>query len=169
MEKWLKTGLNSGLIAGLLLIVGVICGLTLAGAGRYIILAGVLVVAFSDAISDAFGYLLNQNILESKSNLESPTGSEIKTYDWQTFITIIFSKLIVASTFLIPLLLTSEIIALYISLIWSLLLLLFLAWLETRGNQKRMISQMLLNLAIFLMVVAAAFYIGRSLSKSYLF
>lgn len=144
-----KIGFSFGTTSGIITTLGLIVGLTASEASKAVIIGGVLTIAFADAFSDALGIHI------SEESEETHTKKEIWTATFTTY----FTKLIIALSFLIPLVLFSSTVALIISIIWGTLLLTLLNYFIT-PKQKRW-SAVLEHLLIGLIVIVFGFVIGQ--------
>ena len=95
MKLSIRKGLGFGLTSGIITTLGLIIGLYSSTNSKAVVLAGILVIAIADALSDGFGVHISE-----ESGSKSTTTKEI----WESTVSIAASKFIFALTFLIPLL-----------------------------------------------------------------
>ncbi len=92
MRSVVWKGVGFGLTSGVITTLGVIVGLHSATQSRLAVLAGIVVLAASDALSDAMG------IHVSEEAETEHTAKEI----WETSLLTFLSKLLVSLTFIVP-------------------------------------------------------------------
>ena len=113
MRHSIKVGFSFGLTSGIITTLGLMVGLNAGTHSRFVVIAGILTIAVADAFSDALG------IHVSEESEIKHTSKEIWTATLSTFV----SKLVFASTFIIPVMLFSNPLAIIISITWGFLLL----------------------------------------------
>ena len=123
---------------------GLIVGLNSVSHSKIIVLGGILVIAITDALSDAFGiHISEESVNKNKKQIWESSAS--------TFIT----KFLVALTFTIPIILFQLSLAIIISIIWGLLLItLFSIYLANKEKipAYKVIAEHIL-LAIFVIII----------------
>lgn len=127
MRHSLKTGFSFGLTSGIITTLGLMVGLHSGTHSKIVVIGGVLMIAIADAFSDALGI----HISEESENKHST--KEI----WESTVATFLTKLIFASTFIIPVLLFPLTTAIIISVIWGLsLMTIFSFYLAKQQNEK---------------------------------
>lgn len=125
-------------------------GLSAGTNSDTIVIGGILTIAFADAMSDALGIHLSEELKNSsKKGIWEATGA--------TFV----SKFVVALTFIIPIVLFNLLWGVIVSVGWGLLLLaVFNVYLarQTRKKAWRMIVE---HLLIAIVIIIATYFIGR--------
>jgi len=112
MRESIKIGVSFGLTSGIITTLGIMVGLS-AGTGlKLAVIGGILTIAIADAFSDALGIHVSE---------ESSSRNKNKAI-WEATIATFFTKLIVALSFLAPVLLFDLTIAIRINIIWGFLL-----------------------------------------------
>lgn len=150
MNRNIRTGINFGIISGVLTVTGIVVGLVSAGASKEVLAAAVLIIAFADAFSDSLGIYLSADKSTENKNL------------WQSLALAFFAKLIIASSFLIPALLANGIIAMWISVVWSAILLGAIGYyLGNSSDKNNVIAVIVRYLVILAAVCVIAYYIGN--------
>lgn len=144
-----KIGFSFGTTSGIITTLGLIVGLTASDASKAVIIGGVLTIAFADAFSDALGI----HTSEESENTHSEREIWISTF--ATY----FTKLIIALTFLIPLIFLSSTVALIVSIVWAILLLTILNYIISPKEKKWQI--IFEHLLISLVVIIFGFIIGQ--------
>ena len=111
-QAW-KTGLSFGLTSGVITTLGLMVGLHAGTHSRVAVLGGILTIAVADALSDAMGIHLAEEAKGSR-----PAGAI-----WEATLATFAAKLVIAGTFVVPVLARPLDEAIVISIIWGLLLL----------------------------------------------
>ncbi len=109
----LKTGLSFGLTSGIITTLGLMVGLNSGTHSKLVVIGGILVIAVSDAFSDALGIHVSE-----ESELKH-AAREL----WESTIFTFLSKFVFALTFVIPLPLFPLSTAIIASAAWGLTLL----------------------------------------------
>jgi len=109
----LKIGMSFGLTSGVITTLGLIIGLNAGTHSKIIIIGGILIIAVTDAFSDALGI----HISEESENKH--TEKEI----WESTICTFLAKFIFAMSFIIPIILLPLETAIIASIIYGLFLL----------------------------------------------
>ena len=118
MKHSLKVGLCFGLTSGIITTLGLIMGLYSGTHNKIVVIGGILTIAIADSLSDALGIHI------SEESEKTHTAKEI----WESTFSCLFCKFIVASSFIIPVLLIELTIAVYVSIIYGLFLLSILSF-----------------------------------------
>lgn len=154
VQRAIKSGLSFGLTSGVITTLGLIVGLNSGTHSRLAIIGGVLVIAIADALSDALGMHL------SKESEESNRG-----HIWEATIATFFSKLVIALTFIVPILTLDLGKAIIASILWGIFLLTTLSYkiAKTRKeNIKKAISE---HLIIATIVIVLSYLVGVFVSN----
>jgi VIT1/CCC1 family predicted Fe2+/Mn2+ transporter len=125
MKPSFKTGLSFGLTSGVITTLGLMVGLHSGTHSRTVVIGGILTIAIADAMSDALGMHLAE---ESKN-------SEPASAIWESTIATFVAKLIIALTFVVPVLVLPLTAAIMVSVAWGLLLLATLSFFLARAQQ----------------------------------
>ncbi|MFH1432822.1 MAG: hypothetical protein ABIG84_06420 [archaeon] len=156
MNHSMKTGFSFGLTSAIITTLGLMVGLHAGTNSRTAILGGILTIAIADAFSDSLGIHISE---ESECK---HTSKEI----WQSTITTFASKFLFALTFIIPLLITSELnTAIIISIIWGLSALSFLSFRIAKAQKTDPAKVIGEHLLIALTVIVLTHYAGDWISK----
>ena len=151
MRPSLRTGLSFGLTSGVITTLGLMVGLHAGTHSRNVVLGGILTIAVADALSDAMGIHLAE---ESKN-----TGPTL--YIWESTAATFGAKLLIALTFVVPVLLVSLQTAIVLSVLWGFLLLALLSYFLARTQQISPWKVIAEHLLIALCVVTVAHYVGH--------
>lgn len=118
MKTSFKTGLSFGLTSGVITTLGLMVGLHSGTHSRNVVIGGILTIAIADAMSDALG----MHIAEESKNNGIP--SEI----WESTLATFVAKFLIATTFVVPVLLLPLEQAMIVSVGWGLTLLAVLSY-----------------------------------------
>ena len=153
MKLSIKKGLGFGLTSGIITTLGMIVGFYSGTHSIKIIIGGILLIALSDSLSDAFGIHISEEINKQNSD----------KHIWEsTFSTLIF-KIIFALSFTIPFLLFNITTALTISLIWGLGLIAVFSYYITPKNESK-VKVIGEHLFITIFVIIITYLIGQGIS-----
>ena len=149
-NKGARTGVFFGATSGVITTIGLIAGLNAGTRSLVAVLGGILVVAVADALSDAMGIHLAQ---------EADPDS---THDhiWAATIWTFMTKLVVASSFALPLIWFPLQLAVAIAVGWGLLVITLLSAYLARIQNAPVLHVVTEHLLITILVVAVSHYIG---------
>lgn len=155
MIKGFKVGFGFGLASAVITTLGLIVGLSASTGSKLAVIGGVLMIAIADSFSDALGVHIAK---ETEGNF-----SEREV--WQaTFFTLLF-KMLFAGSFLVPVILLPIYPAIYVSLIWGALVLIFQSYKLAKDNKTKIHLVIIEHLVIATLVVLLTFYIGSWVAK----
>ena len=149
-----KVGLCFGLTSGVITTIGLMVGLYSSTHSKFVVVGGILTIAFVDSLSDGFGI----HISEESENKHS------KKEIWESTFSTFFSKLFVALSFIIPVLIFDLKYAIYVSVIWGFSLLGLLSYNIGKNEKEKTWFVILEHLLIAIIVVIVAYYIGQIIS-----
>ena len=149
IKQSFKTGLSFGLTSGVITTLGLMIGLNSGTSSKQIVISGILIIAIADALSDALGVHISQ---ESNSNKQQVI--------WESTLATFLSKFLIALTFIIPILLFDLQLAIYLNLIWGLIILSILSFYIAKNQNEKPINVILEHLTITFVVVIITYYIG---------
>jgi len=112
MKPSLKTGLAFGLTSGVITTLSIMVGLSAATSSRVAVIGGILTIAIADAFSDSLSIHISQ---------ESSIKNKHKAV-WEATLSTFLAKLIVASTFLLPIFIFPLQTAIMTNLAWGFVL-----------------------------------------------
>ena len=149
----MKKGLGFGLTSGVITTLGLMIGTNAATASRLAVIGSIASIAIADAISDGFGMHIVEevNIRNSKKNIWM-TG-------WYTFL----AKLLVALTFVIPVVFFPLDTAMIISIIWGALLITGLSYQMAFARKEEKIKMITKHLLLTAIVIVLVQIIGKSI------
>lgn len=146
----LRTGLSFGVTSGVITTLGLMVGLHGATGSRLAVVGGILTIAIADSLSDALGIHVAK---------ESEPGTTVAQV-WSATLATLATKLLVSSTFLLPVLLLPLDAAITASVGWGLLLLALLSGSMARDQRRPAWPVIGEHLAIALLVVVATHLVG---------
>ncbi|MFH0808382.1 MAG: hypothetical protein V1888_02085 [archaeon] len=149
-----KTGLAFGLTSGVITTLGVMIGLNAATSVRLAVIAGILTIAISDAFSDALGIHISQESSKKNSHFEI----------WQATFATFITKLIIALTFLIPILIFKLQTAILVNLTWGVLLITTFNYYLAKSRKESPTKTITEHLAITIIVIAITHLTGKLIS-----
>lgn len=150
MKHSFKVGLSFGLTSGIITTLGLMMGLYSGTNSQFVIIGGILTIAIADSMSDALGI----HISEESENKHS--SREI----WEsTFCTFLF-KFIVASSFLIPIIIFELGFAIIICIIWGLSILSIFSYRMAKNQKNNSWKVVIEHLIIAVVVIILANYVG---------
>ena len=150
MKHSIKTGFYFGITSGIITTLGLMVGLSSGTHSKLAVIGGILTIAIADALSDALGIHISE---ESESK---HTTKEIWESTFSTFLT----KLIFASTFVIPVLLLSLTTAIIVSIIWGVSILGFFSYYIAKDQKVKTWNVVIEHLIIALLVIVITHYVG---------
>ncbi len=149
-KQSIQTRFSFGLTSGIITTLGLIIGLNSGTHSRVVVLSGILTIAVADALSDALGIHISE---ESRHNQHA---RDI----WESTFSTFFSKLIVASTFVIPVLLFDLSFAIVVSIIWGLFLIGIFSFYLAKKQGNKPYKVILEHIIIAIAVIIITNYIG---------
>ena len=150
-NKGTRTGVYFGATSGVITTIGLIVGLHSGTQSLVAVLGGILVVAVADAMSDAMGIHLAQEA--------DPDSSD--HHVWAATISTFVTKLVVALTFAVPLVVLSLDLAVMVSVAWGLAVIVVLSIYLARSQGTPVMPVVAEHVVIAVIVVAASHLIGR--------
>ena len=149
-NKGARTGVFFGATSGVITTIGLIVGLHAGTQSLIAVLGGILVVAVSDAMSDAMGIHLAQ---------EADPDS---THDhvWAATIWTFVTKLLVALTFALPLLWLPLQTAVIVCVSWGFLVITLLSAYLAHVQRVKALNVITEHLGIAIVVVTVSYFIG---------
>ena len=143
MKKAMQVGICFGLTSATITTLGLIIGLDAGTGSKLAVAAGILTIAVADSFSDALGVHIAK---ESEGNFSE---HEI----WQATIYTFLCKLFFALTFLIPVLLLKENLAIIVAIIWGFLMLIVLNYQVAKTSGQKPFKVISEHLLIAVMVI----------------
>lgn len=157
MKESIKTGVSFGLTSGIITTLGLMVGLN-AGTGiKLLVIGGILTIAVADAFSDSLGIHISE---------ESRHRNGHKTI-WETTIATFFTKLIIASSFIIPLLIWDLSTAVIINIVWGFLLLIIFNYYLAKSKKENPWLVIGEHLLIAVVVITITYFVGRFIAVNF--
>ncbi len=153
MNLSVKKGVGFGLTSGIITTLGLIVGLNSGTQSALVVIGGIIIIAVSDALSDALGI----HVSEEAENVHS--AKEI----WQATIFTFLAKFIFALTFVVPILAFSLPIAVGICIGWGILVLIIANYLMAKNNHHHPLPVIAEHLIIAILVIVASYFIGNAI------
>lgn len=124
MRKAVIIGGSFGLTSGIITTLGLLVGLNSGTHSRPVVIGGIITIAIADAFSDAFGMHISQE-----------AGTAATSHVWLATLSTFVSKLVLAMSFLVPVLLLELTAAVLASIVWGFGLLgLVSYWIAARNG-----------------------------------
>jgi len=142
-----------GSSAAIITDVSLIVGLGSAQSGKGPILAGLLTIGVADNISDSLGIHLYKESegYDQRLSLLSTTLNFL-------------SRLLISCTFIAIVLVLPLAQALYVGLIWGLLLIVLISYFISRSNQDNPIKEMIVHVLVAVAVIVLSHYLGHQIA-----
>jgi VIT1/CCC1 family predicted Fe2+/Mn2+ transporter len=151
MRESFKVGISFGLTSGIITTLGLMVGLNSGTHSRIAVLSGILTIAIADAFSDALGI----HISEEAENRH--TAKEI----WQSTLFTFLSKLVFASSFIVPILFFPLTAAVVVAVVWGFSLLGGFSYLLARAEKVKAWPVIAEHLAIATAVILVTHTLGH--------
>ena len=157
MRHSLEVGFGFGLTSGIITTLGLMIGLNSSTNSKLAVLGGILTIALADAFSDALGI----HVSEESENVH--TTREI----WESTLSTFFFKFIIASSFIVPVLILKLSTAIIVSIIYGLILLCVLSYRIARDQDTKSWRVIAEHVSITFIVILAAQYVGEWISLTF--
>jgi len=150
MRLSIRKGFSFGLTSGIITTLGLIVGLHSGTHSNIVIIGGIVVIAISDAMSDALGI----HVSEESGNKHST--KEI----WESTVSTFLSKFVFALIFIIPVLFLQLSTAIIVCVIWGLSLIAIFSYYIAKQQHTKPYRVILEHLIIAIMVIVITHYVG---------
>lgn len=154
MQHSIKVGLSFGLASGVITTLGLMVGLNAGTSSQMVVLGGILTIAIADSMSDAMGI----HMAEESENVHSAKEVWISTF--VTFI----AKLIIALTFVIPILLFELQTAVIVSIIWGFTLIILSTYFSAKKQKTGVLGPIIEHILVTAVVLFATNFIGQAIA-----
>ncbi len=150
MDESLLTGVSFGLISGVITTIGTMVGLNASTNSKFVVLTGIFSIGIADAMSDSLGIHVSE---------ESTTKSvkKIWTATFSTFLT----KIIIASTFAVPIFLFEHSTAIMISIFWGIFLIALFSYFIAKKQGTNSTNAITEHVLITIIVILVTYLSGR--------
>ncbi|MFA5643967.1 MAG: VIT1/CCC1 transporter family protein [Patescibacteria group bacterium] len=150
MKISIKKGFSFGLTSGVITTLGLIIGLHSSTSSDIVIISGILVIAIADAMSDALGIHMSEEV-DNKN-----TTKEV----WESTIATFLSKFVFALMFVIPILFLELSTAIIFCVVWGLFLIIIFSYYLAKKQKINPYPVVLEHLLITIIVIILTHYIG---------
>ncbi|MEM3571687.1 MAG: hypothetical protein QW589_07160 [Candidatus Bathyarchaeia archaeon] len=150
MRSTLWKGFGFGITSGVITTLGVISGLHTGTHSKLAVLAGIIVLAISDALSDAMGIHVSE---------EAEMGHTTKEL-WESSFFTFTSKLIFTLTFIFPVLFLELHAAIIVSVLWGLFLIMLFSFYMAKSQKQNHYKVIAEHIFITILVVLLTHYTG---------
>lgn len=147
----LVTGISFGLTSAVITSLGMIVGLYSATSSKLAIVAGIIIMAIADGLSDSFGLHLAE-----EAEIEMGRAKHTQKEIWLTTIFTFLSVSGFSLTFVLPFLFFPLKTAIFVAILWGILLLILLNFYIARIRKEsptKLISEHVL-LALFVIIIS---------------
>jgi VIT1/CCC1 family predicted Fe2+/Mn2+ transporter len=155
MKETLLKGVGFGLTSGVITTLGVIVGLHAGTHSKLAVLAGILVLAVADALSDAVGIHIS----------EEAEGEHATREIWEATLFTFSSKFAFTLTFLLPIIFLGLPDAIFASVAWGLFLIVIVSFYTAKVQNKKVHRTIAEHLLVTILVVVFANYIGNLIHR----
>ncbi|MEM2896447.1 MAG: hypothetical protein QXG01_02550 [Candidatus Bathyarchaeia archaeon] len=150
MRSILWKGVGFGLTSGVITTLGVIIGLHAGTHSKLAVLAGIVVLAIADALSDSMGVHISE-----EAEMEHTT-KEL----WETSFFTFVSKLIFTLSFIIPIAFLELYVAILVSIFWGLFLITLFSFYMAKSQKQKPYKVIAEHVFIVALVILSTHYIG---------
>lgn len=155
MKSAVSTGINFGLTSGVITTLGLIVGLHSGTHSKLAVIGGIVTIAIADSMSDALGIHIAQESDAATSNRDI----------WIATAVTLVSKMAMAMTFMIPMLVFELKPAIIISVIWGLLVITLLSYSIAKKQKERPFTAVFEHLVITVGVIIVTHNAGDLVSE----
>ncbi|MBW3020988.1 hypothetical protein KY334_06855 [Candidatus Woesearchaeota archaeon] len=150
MKEAFKRGLSFGMISGIITVLGILVGMYSLSHSRLYVFGSILLVAFADSLSDAFGmHISEESVTKNKNNIWKATYSTLMT------------KMVISLSFLVPILIFPLNFAIMASSLWGVLLITLVSYRLAKKNKTRVFTTISEHLSITFIVIVLTYYLGQ--------
>ncbi len=150
IDHSVRVGISFGLTSGVITTLGLLVGLSAGTDSRAAVVGGILTIAVADSLSDGLGIHVSEEAQGTRSPREV----------WTATLVTVAAKLVMALTFLVPVLTLELGTAVIVSIVWGAVALGVLSYVVAAGQGTRRWPVVLEHLSVGTFVVVAAQLIG---------
>ncbi len=158
LRKGFWKGVGFGLTSGVITTLGIVVGLHSGTQSKLAVLVGIVVIAIADALSDATGIHISEEAENEHSTKEI----------WESSLFTFSSKLFIALSFLIPVMLLDSITSIFASIGWGLFLISIFSFSMARSQEQSPWKVIGEHVLIVILVVILAHILGDLIHESLL-
>ncbi len=155
MRDGVSSGVHFGLTSGVITTLGLIVGLHSGTHSALAVIGGIVTIAVADALSDALGIHI------AKEAERRHTARHV----WQATLATFAAKFLMASTFVLPVLLLPLDMAILASVTWGLLVIALLSVVMARSQGARPMPVVFEHVGIALLVVVVTHFVGDAVAR----
>jgi VIT1/CCC1 family predicted Fe2+/Mn2+ transporter len=155
VDHSVRVGISFGLTSGVITTLGLLVGLSAGTSSRIAVLGGVFTIAVADSLSDALGIHVS----------EEAEGVHSQREVWIATVATFGSKLGMALTFAVPVILLDLDAAVVVSILWGALALSLLSWNLARSQGVKAGPVVAEHLVVAAVVITASYLVGRWISS----
>jgi len=152
----LITGISFGLTSAVITSLGMIVGLYSATSSKLAVVAGIIIMAIADGLSDAVGLHMAEEVEVEKGKAKH-TPKEI----WLTTLFTFLSVCGFSLTFAVPILIFPLKIAVFLAIGWGILLLILLNFYTAKIKKESPIKLISEHILLALFVIIISYLIGN--------
>ena len=150
MKQAVSTGLNFGLTSGVITTLGLMVGLHSGTQSTLAVIGGIITIAIADSMSDALGIHISKEADESTSKQDV----------WIATIMTLLAKMLMATTFIVPILIFEFSTAILMSVAWGLIVITIVSYVLARNQQENPMHVIAEHLGIAILVVIVTHFVG---------
>ena len=154
MKEAVETGINFGLTSGVITTLGLMVGLHSGTKSTLAVIGGIIIIAIADSLSDALGIHI----------AKEAEGKTTKKDVWVATISTLITKMVMALSFIVPVLLFDLTKAIIIGVIWGLVVLAILSYKLAKSQNNKPARVIAEHVGIAVFVVIATHYVGEIVS-----
>jgi VIT1/CCC1 family predicted Fe2+/Mn2+ transporter len=154
MKNSFRKGVSFGVTSAIITTLGLMTGLNASTGSVAVVIAGILVIAVADAMSDALGMHISEESEDHHSQKEI----------WEATLATFGAKFVIACTFLVPVLLLPLGTAITASIVWGLFLISALSYVIAKNQKVKPLPIIAEHVIIAIAVIAIANYIGEAVA-----
>lgn len=154
MNNSFQKGFGFGITSGVITTLGLIVGLNSGTHLRLAVIGGILTIAIADALSDALGMHMSEESVNKRVCKKSTKSI------WESTFSTFLSKLIVAITFIVPILFFSLDMAVIANIVWGLFLLTVFSYKIAKNEKEKPWKVIGEHLLIAVLVIIITNFLG---------
>lgn len=153
----MKTGINFGAISGVITTLWLMIGLAFGSESRIIVIWWILTIAIADALSDALWIHVSEEAKDKTSK-----------HIWLATIITFLAKFLFAISFIIPLLLLSLHAAIFVSIVWWFLIVIFISYNIARSRKENPWHAIFEHVGITILVIVLTYFVWVWISNKFI-
>ena len=147
-----------GIISGTITTIGLMIGLSAGTQSKLAVIVGVLTIAISDTLSDAFGMYMSRKVADKNDKSLAP----LKTASG-----VLAAKLIISLSFLIPILFNKDIlIGRNVSILYAFIIIIAASSYLTHLRNEPLVRNVIKYIVITIIVIFLTHYSGKCIADN---